>query len=56
MEDCSKIQKITERLVKAGLKGAELRAIWGGNALRVIEKAQALAAASQSLSPMGGGE
>ena len=56
MEDCSKIQKITERLIKAGLKNAELRAIWGGNALRVIEKAQALAAASQSLSPMGGGE
>jgi membrane dipeptidase len=44
MEDCSAVQKITERLIKAGYKDTALKSIWGGNALRVLDRAQTLAA------------
>jgi membrane dipeptidase len=44
LEDCSAIQKITERLIKAGHKESALQSIWGGNALRVMGRAQSLAA------------
>ena len=40
MEDVSTIPKITERLVKAGYTEAQLANFWGGNALRVLGKAQ----------------
>lgn len=46
MEDCSQIPKITERLVKWGYKEADLQKIWGGNALRILDAAQALRAPS----------
>ena len=48
MEDCAAIPKITEALVKVGLKETDLRAIWGGNALRVLETAEGLAQARPS--------
>jgi membrane dipeptidase len=44
MEDCTAIPKITEALVKAGYTESALRAIWGGNAMRVLGMAQTLAA------------
>jgi membrane dipeptidase len=44
MEDCAAIPKITEALVKAGYTESALRAIWGGNAMRVLGMAQTLAA------------
>jgi membrane dipeptidase len=44
MEDVASIPKITERLVKWGYKEADLEKIWGGNALRVLDAAQALRA------------
>jgi membrane dipeptidase len=57
MEDCSAVQKITERLIKAGYRDASLRAVWGDNALRVLDRAQALAAPpSAPANPTGGGE
>jgi membrane dipeptidase len=48
MEDCAAVSKITEALVKDGHKESELRAIWGGNALRVLENAEGLAQARPS--------
>jgi membrane dipeptidase len=48
MEDCASIPKITEALVKDGHKESDLRAIWGGNALRVLENAEGLAQARPS--------
>ena len=48
MEDCAAVPKITEALVKDGLKESDLRAIWGGNALRVLENAEGLAEARPS--------
>lgn len=50
MEDCAAISKITEALVKDGLKESELRAIWGGNALRVLAQAEK----TTSPAPSGG--
>lgn len=44
MEDCASIPKITERLVTWGYKEPDLEKIWGGNALRVLDAAQALRA------------
>ena len=42
MEDCSQNPRITERLVKWGYKEADLQKIWSGNALRILDAAQAL--------------
>jgi len=42
MEDVASIPKITERLVKWGYRDPDLEKIWGGNALRVLDAAQAL--------------
>src|SRR5258706_16326700 len=56
MEDCSQIQKITERLIRAGYKDSALQSIWGGNALRVLARAEALAAPPPApAAPTGGG-
>jgi membrane dipeptidase len=41
MEDAASLPKITERLLKAGYTDAQLANFWGGNALRVLGKAQA---------------
>jgi membrane dipeptidase len=48
MEDCAAIPKITEALVRDGHTESELRAIWGGNALRVLQNAEGLAQAKPS--------
>ena len=40
MEDVTSLPKITERLVNAGYTEAQLANFWGGNALRVLGKAQ----------------
>jgi membrane dipeptidase len=42
MEDVTALPRITERLVKAGYTEAQLANFWGGNALRVLSKAQAV--------------
>jgi membrane dipeptidase len=48
MMDCASDWKITEALAKAGYSEEALKSIWGGNALRVLGKAQGLAAAQTS--------
>jgi len=37
MEDCSKLPKITEALMRKGYKDDDIRRILGGNLLRVME-------------------
>jgi membrane dipeptidase len=57
MEDCASDGKITEALVKSGATESDLRAIWGGNALRVLGAAEAAAKpAAPPPAPNGGGE
>jgi membrane dipeptidase len=43
LEDVSQLPKITDRLVQAGYTERQIANIWGGNLLRVIRQAQALA-------------
>jgi membrane dipeptidase len=43
LEDVSQLPKITERLLKEGYTEQQITNIWGGNLLRVIGEAQALA-------------
>ena len=43
LEDISQLPKITDRLLKAGYTEPQIANIWGGNLLRVIRQAQALA-------------
>jgi membrane dipeptidase len=40
MEDCSKLPKITEALMRKGYKDEDIRKILGGNMLRVMESAE----------------
>ena len=40
MEDCSKLPKITEALMRKGYKDDDVRKILGGNLLRVMEQAE----------------
>ena len=40
MEDCSKLPKITEGLMRKGYSDADIRKILGGNLLRVMEQAE----------------
>jgi membrane dipeptidase len=40
MEDCSKLPKITEALMRKGYKDDDIRKILGGNLLRVMEKTE----------------
>jgi membrane dipeptidase len=56
MENCAAVQKITERLIQAGYKDAAVRSIWGGNALRVLDRAQSLAAPPAPTQAGGGGD
>jgi membrane dipeptidase len=40
MEDCSKLPKITEALMRKGYKDEDIRKILGGNMLRVMEQTE----------------
>ncbi len=40
MEDCSKLPKITEALMRKGYSDADIRNILGENTLRILEKAE----------------
>jgi membrane dipeptidase len=40
MEDCSKLPKITEALIRKGYSDADIRKILGENTLRVMEAAE----------------
>ncbi len=55
MEDCASIPKITEWLVKAGWREADLQKIWGGNALRLLDNAQASRSAPDAAATASGG-
>jgi membrane dipeptidase len=58
MEDCASVPRITEELIKAGYSESALSAVWGGNVLRVLARAEAAAtsAVSPTLPSGGGGE
>ncbi len=43
MEDCSKLPRITEALVRKGYSDADIRKILGGNVLRVLEESRRVA-------------
>ncbi len=47
MEDVSALPLITQRLLAAGYSEDDVRKIWGGNLLRVLREAQAIAAPSE---------
>jgi membrane dipeptidase len=58
MEDCSKLPKITEALMRKGYKDEDIRKILGGNLLRVMEETEKTSKSLQghwtlSLSPEG---
>jgi len=40
MEDCSKLPKLTEALLRKGYADEDIRKILGGNTLRVMEAAE----------------
>ena len=40
MEDCSKLPKITEALLRKGYSEEDIRKILGGNTLRILEQAE----------------
>ena len=42
MEDCSKLPKITEALLRKGYSEEDIRKILGGNTLRIMEQAEAI--------------
>jgi membrane dipeptidase len=42
MEDCSKLPKITEALLRKGYSEEDIRKILGGNTLRIMEQAEAV--------------
>ncbi|PZW77451.1 MULTISPECIES: dipeptidase [unclassified Pseudomonas] len=50
LRDVSDLPEITARLLAAGYSEQDLADIWGGNLLRVMEEAQAAAAASSGVS------
>jgi membrane dipeptidase len=57
MEDCAANWKITARLLKEGYREDDLRKIWGGNALRVLQSAlDARAKPAAPVPASGGGE
>jgi len=43
LEDVAQLPRITERLMQAGYSEAQIAGIWGGNLLRVLDRAQAFA-------------
>jgi membrane dipeptidase len=48
MEDCSKLPKITEALLRKGYSESDIRKILGENTLRVMEQAEKVSAEMQS--------
>src|ERR1700733_6880630 len=48
MEDCSKLPKITEALLRKGYSESDIRKILGENPLRVMEQAEKVSAEMQS--------
>jgi membrane dipeptidase len=48
MEDCSKLPKITEELLRRGYSEADIRKILGGNTLRVMEQVEQVAKQMQA--------
>jgi membrane dipeptidase len=44
MEDCTRLPKITEALLRKGYSEAQIRGILGENLLRLMEKVQQVAA------------
>jgi membrane dipeptidase len=48
MEDCSKLPKITEALLRKGYSESDIRKILGGNTLRVMEAAERVSREMQS--------
>jgi membrane dipeptidase len=40
MEDCSKLPKITEALMRKGYSDEDIRKILGGNTMRVMKKTE----------------
>jgi hypothetical protein len=57
MEDCASNWKITARLLREGYREDDLRKIWGGNALRLMQQVQdARRPAQPPAQPNSGGE
>src|SRR5713226_8335299 len=50
MEDCSKLPRMTEALLRKGYSDADIRKILGGNVLRVMEQAERVSKELQSQS------
>jgi membrane dipeptidase len=48
MEDCSKLPKITEALLRKGYSEGDIRKILGENTLRVMEQAERVSRELQS--------
>jgi membrane dipeptidase len=48
MEDCSKLPKITEALLRKGYSAGDIRKILGENTLRVMERAERVSRELQS--------
>jgi len=48
MEDCSKLERITEALLRKGYSEADIRKILGENTLRVLEQAERVSRAMQT--------
>ena len=48
LEDATDYPKITARLLKEGLSKEDLAKIWSGNVLRILKKAQDLAAKDEA--------
>jgi membrane dipeptidase len=48
MEDCSKLPKITEALLRKGYSESDIRKILGENTLRVMEQAERVSKEMQS--------
>jgi len=55
MEDCASNWKITARLLDSGFGEADLRQIWSGNVLRLMQQTQDARAPSPSPAPASSG-
>ena len=56
MEDCSKLPKITEALMRKGYKDEDIRKILGENTLRVMEQAERVSKEMQAQIAFDGGK
>jgi membrane dipeptidase len=48
MEDCSKLPKITEALLRKGYRDADIRKILGGNTVRLLAEVERAAARTRN--------